>query len=82
MKSFGLASMMAVCMPLEHAASRGALNISIHEQQRSRTVRDIAIRYKPPRRGRFMPIEIIITEAQPKHGARRFGPRSLKPKGH
>ena len=28
---------MAVCMPLEHAASRRALNISIHEQQRSRT---------------------------------------------
>ena len=27
---------MAVCMPLEHAASRRALNISIHEQQRSR----------------------------------------------
>ena len=29
--------MMAVCMPLEHAASHRALNISIHEQQRSRT---------------------------------------------
>ena len=28
--------MMAVCMSLEHAASRMALNISIHEQQRSR----------------------------------------------
>ena len=28
---------MAVCMSLEHAASRRALNISIHEQQRSRT---------------------------------------------
>ena len=27
---------MAVCMSLEHAASRRALNISIHEQQRSR----------------------------------------------
>ena len=28
---------MAVCMPLEHAASRKVLNISIHVQQRSRT---------------------------------------------
>ena len=28
--------MMAMCMSLEHAASRRALNISIHEQQRSR----------------------------------------------
>ena len=27
---------MAMCMSLEHAASRRALNISIHEQQRSR----------------------------------------------
>ena len=27
---------MAVCMSLEHAASRRALNISIHEQQRPR----------------------------------------------
>ena len=27
---------MAVCMSLEHVASRRALNISIHEQQRSR----------------------------------------------
>ena len=27
---------MAVCMSLEHAASRRALNISIHEQQKSR----------------------------------------------
>ena len=27
---------MAVCMSLEHAASRRVLNISIHEQQRSR----------------------------------------------
>ena len=27
---------MAVCMSLEHAASRRAVNISIHEQQRSR----------------------------------------------
>ena len=28
---------MAVCMPLEHGASCRVLNISIHEQQRSRT---------------------------------------------
>ena len=27
---------MAVCMSLEHAASRRAVNISIHEQQRPR----------------------------------------------
>ena len=27
---------MAMCMSLKHAASRRALNISIHEQQRSR----------------------------------------------
>ena len=36
MKILGLASMMAVCMSLEHAASRRVPNISIHEQQRSR----------------------------------------------
>ena len=36
LKSLGLASTMAVCMSLEHAASRRAVNISIHEQQRSR----------------------------------------------
>src|SRR3954466_2278146 len=36
LKSLGLALTMAVCMSLEHAASRRALNISIHEQQRSR----------------------------------------------
>ena len=36
MKSLGLASMMAVCMSLKHAASRRVLNISINEQQRSR----------------------------------------------
>ena len=29
---------MAVCMSLAHAASRRALNISIHEQQRSKDV--------------------------------------------
>ena len=33
MKSLGLASTMAVCMPLEHVASRRALNISIHETE-------------------------------------------------
>ena len=36
MKSLGLASTMAVCMSLKHAAIRRVVNISIHEQQRSR----------------------------------------------
>ena len=36
LRNSDLASMMVACMSLEDAASRKVLNVSIHEQQRTR----------------------------------------------